>query len=185
MPIEKDQWIVFGLVAGLSLAFVFAVWMPENRKLQGYQERIQAAEEALGPNFNQPAALAARIDEVDALEERVESSERFVSADPELAALLRSLTEVAQGQHVSDRELNTKPSRHFKHYSEIPVELEMRSSFDAAYGLLEAVETMPRVVRVDALSLRLAHQDSARKKPQMQAKFHLSGFYTERQEEGS
>ncbi|MEM7626845.1 MAG: type 4a pilus biogenesis protein PilO [Planctomycetota bacterium] len=185
MRIEKDQWIVAGVIASLTLAFVFAVWLPENRKTARYQERIDAAQKTLGPNFNQPAALAARMEEVDELQDKVESSDRFISAEPELAKLLRSLTEAARGQAIGDQQFNTQPSRHFKHYSEIPVGLEMRSSFDAAYGLLEAIETMPRVVRLDALSLRLIDQDSAKTKPQMQANFRLSGFYTDRQEGGS
>lgn len=185
MWIEKDKWIVASIIGGLTLVFVFAVWMPEGRKLAQYQERIDAAEEALGPNFNQPAALAARMGEVDDLQDKVNSSDRYVSAEPELAALLRSLTEAAKAKQVGDQEFNTQPSRHYKHYSEIPVELELRSSFDATYGLLEAIETMPRVVRVDGLSLRLTGQGSSRTKPQMQATFRISGFFTERQEEGS
>ncbi|MEL7087025.1 MAG: type 4a pilus biogenesis protein PilO [Planctomycetota bacterium] len=185
MRIEKSQWVVAGTIAGLLLVFGLGVWLPESRKLSVYQERIEAAELALGPNFNQPAALAARMEEVSELKDKVDSSDRYVAAAPELASLLRSLTKVARANEIDDQEFSTRATRHHRHYSEIPIELNMRSSFAAAYDLLEAVETMPRVVRVDGMSLRLVEEDSAQTKPQMRATYRINGFFTERQEEGS
>lgn len=185
MSIERNQWIVASVIAGLVLVFIFAVWVPESRKLARYQERIEAAELALGPNFNQPAVLATRMQEVEELQARMDSSDRYIAADPDLAELVRSLTEAAKANQVRDQEFSIKTNRDYKQYSEIPVELETRGSFDAVYGLIEAIEMMPRVVRIDGLSLRTVGRGSQRVQPEMEATFRMSGFFTERQEGGS
>lgn len=182
MRIKKNHWITAGCLAGVLLAFGLGVWLPETRKQAEYRERIDAAQETLGPNFNQPAALASRVQEVEALEEHVGSSRRIIAAQPDVADLLRSLSEAGRDLDIRDQDLNTQPDRHHKHCSEIPVELGFSGSFNAIYSLLEKVETMPRLVRADALSLRLPGRDDPTASPQIRATLRLTGFYTDRPE---
>lgn len=185
MRIDRDLMIVSGLIGVMSAGFLLGVWLPENRKVTGFQERIAAAEEKLGPNFNQPAALASQREQVDELRDQVDASDRHIPANPELAELLRSLTEAVKAQRIGDQEFQTQANRDHRHYSEVPVELELRGRFEAAYDVLEQIETMPRLIRVDAMNLRLIDDGHAMREPRMHAAFRLSGFYTERQEGGS
>jgi len=186
MRIEKDHWIVSGVIALLFVAFGLGVWMPNSQRLASYRDRIAEAQEKLGPNFNQPAAMADRQAEVAQLRQQVNSSDRYVPDGPELASVLRSLAEAVETQGISEQAFQSQQTREFKHYSEAPVEIEFESGFAAAYSVLEQIETMPRLVRVDALSLRVSNPNhgEAVQKPRVQVSYRLSSFFTGRQEEG-
>jgi Tfp pilus assembly protein PilO len=180
MQIEKDQWIVFAVIAGLTLAFVVGVWMPESRKVTELKARIATAESELGPNFSQPTALAERQERVAALQQQLEASDRFVPQGPELAKLLLSLAEATEVQGIDDPQTQTHESRHYRLYSEIPVELEMAGDFASIYRLLGEIEAMPRLVRIDALNLRRVQTDRepGSEGPAMRASLRLNSFFT-------
>ena len=184
MKIEKDHWVVACILAGLFAAFGLGVWWPSQIKLRGYQERIAQAQEELGPNFNQPEVILQREKDIDVLRAKIESSPRYVPQETGLATVLRNLTQAVNAQQIHSQTISTQAIREYKQYSEVPVELEFTSSFTAAYGVLREIETMPRLVRVDALSLRLQAAAEGRiSQPRVEASYRLSSFFTGEPEE--
>ncbi|MEM1381887.1 MAG: type 4a pilus biogenesis protein PilO [Pseudomonadota bacterium] len=179
MQNDKSQWIVISVIATMTAAFTLGVWLPESRKQAGYQERITQAQEQLGPSFFDPAMVDQRVSEVEALKDELASSARSVPTRPELASVLRSLTQAVESQGVSDQRFQTRENKRYKHYAELPLSMEFEDTFAACYGVLRQVETLPRLVRVDALNLRvLDREHSASAAPVMQASLRLSSFYT-------
>lgn len=183
MLMNKANGVVACCIAGLSVAFGLGVWLPESRNLASYQERIVAAQEALGPSAFQPAMVDKKLNEVEKLRNELESAERYVPHGPELASVMRSLTQAVEAEGVGGQHFKTMETASYKHYTVMPVELEFEDSFAAAYGVLERIETMPRLVRVESLNLRLLDEDNAKTTaPRMQASMRLSGFHTGQQE---
>ena len=185
MQIDRNQWIVFGIIAAMTLAFVLGVWMPESRSIRQSRERIRNAEVSLGPNFNQPTALAERQRSVDLLRDQLAASDRHVPQGPEIAKLLLSLAEATQASGVVDPQTQTSESRHHLLFSEMPVEIEAGGDFASIYRLLSSVESMPRLVRVDALNLRRARRvvgDAASDTPTMRMSMRVNSFYTPAEE---
>ena len=179
MQIEKDHLVVAAILCGLFAAFGLGVWWPEQSKMKAYSERITAAEEQLGPNFNQPVAIANRETEIEELREKVDSSSRYVPQQADLASVMRSLTEAVKLRGIDEQAFRTQEVREFKFYSEVPVELELEGGFDSVFSVLEVVETMPRLVRVDALSLRVQpSRNHFRTEPKIKASYRLSSFFT-------
>jgi Tfp pilus assembly protein PilO len=184
MHIDKEQGIVLGVIATLVLAFVVGVWLPDSRKMQVYQERIATAEEQLGPNFHRPTALAEREKRVQLLRARLAASDRTIPEGPELAPLLLSLARTVQDQGVADPQTQTLDVRHHRFYSEMPVELELTGDFASLFRVLQSIETMPRLVRLDALNLRSLREDAGGgTHPRMRASLRLSSFFTPTGEE--
>lgn len=185
MLMNKSNGVVACCIAGLSAAFGLGVWLPESRNIAAYQQRIVTAQEALGPSAFQPAMVDRQLDEVERLREELHSSERYVPEGPELASVMRSLTQAVEAEGVSGQRFQTMETKTYKHYAVMPVELEFEDSFTSVYGVLERIETMPRLVRVESLNLRLMEKDNARTTaPRMQASLRLSGFHTGQQEGG-
>ena len=184
MQNDKSQWIVIGVIVAMTAAFTLAVWLPESRKQAGYQERIAQAEQELGPSFFEPAMVDERVTEVEALKDELNSSTRSVPVRPELASVLRSLTKAVESQGVADQRFQTRETKRHKHYSELPLSLEFEDTFEASYGVLRQIETLPRLVRVNAMNLRVLDRDDAESAaPVMQASLRLSSFYTGGEEE--
>ncbi len=176
---DRSQWIVLSSIGLMCGAFSLAVWFPESRKQTDYQARIVAAQEELGPSFFDPAQMGERVSEVESLKEEISSSARFVPQRSELASVLRSLTQSVESGGVTNQSLQTREAKPYKHYTELPMSLEFEDTFSAAYSVLEQIESLPRLVRVDALNLRVLDRDGAQQRePVMQASLRLSSFYT-------
>lgn len=183
MQNDKSQWIVIGSIAAMTAAFTLGVWLPENRKIAGYQERITAAQEQLGPSFFEPGMMDERMQEVEKLKEELKSSARYVPEQPELASVLKSLTKAVESQGVSEQRFQTREAKTYKHYTELPLSLEFEDTFASSYGVLQEIEALPRLVRVDALNLRVLDRDGPDlAAPLMQASMRLSSFYTDGEE---
>lgn len=183
MLMNKAQCVLSCCIGGMSCAFALGVWLPESRNLAGYQERILAAQEELSPRGLQPTVMNQKLTEVERLRDKLDSSERYIPRDAELASVLRGLTEAVEAEGVTEQDFQTDEPRRYKHYSVLPVELEFEDTFNASYGVLERVETMPRLVRVESLNLRVMDRESSKSgAPRMQASLRLSGFYTGPQE---
>lgn len=183
MQNNQSQYVVIGVIAVITGAFALGVWLPESKKLKGYQQRIVGAQEELGPSFFEPAMMDERVSEVEALKEELHSSTRFVPDGPELASVLRSLTESVESQGVQGQTLQTREAKQHKHYAELPLSLEFEDEFTSAYGVLQQIESLPRLVRVEAMNLRVLDRGEAPQgAPLMQASLRLSSFYTGREE---
>lgn len=184
MQIDKSQWMVIGSIVLMVAVFALGVWLPESRQIAAYQDRIAHAEEELGPSFFEPAMMDERVNEVEALKQELNSSTRYVPNRPELASVLRSLTEAVESQGVSEQSLQTRETRFHRHFSEIPLSLEFEDSFTASYGVLQQIESLPRLVRVDAMNMRVLDRDGSKQlSPVMQTTLRLSSFYTGREED--
>ncbi|MEO1237306.1 MAG: type 4a pilus biogenesis protein PilO [Planctomycetota bacterium] len=183
MRIRKDQALVAGAIASAVLAFTFGVWLPESRALRELDARIAAAQAELGPDFLEPTSMDRQQREVDEMRDRLESADRYVPDSPDLASVLRSLTEAVESRGVRGQQFRTSPTRRHRRYCEVPIELEFSDTFLSAYAVLEEIERMPRLVRVDALSFRATSREPAADAPTpTSATFRLSSFYTEPQE---
>ena len=177
MSIDKSQWIVAGAVLSLLAVFVLGVWMPENRKLKHHEQRIARAQEELGPDYLEPAMMDQRLNEVETLRQELDATTRTVPDRPGLASVLRSLTQAVESQGVTGQVLQVRETRQHPGYAELPLSLEFEDSFAAAYAVLREVESLPRLVRLEALNLRVVER-GADSPPVTQASLRLSSFYT-------
>ncbi|MEM6459756.1 MAG: type 4a pilus biogenesis protein PilO [Planctomycetota bacterium] len=182
--LKKPNWIVAGVIVLLIGGFVVGVWLPERKQRAAQQSRIAEAETALGPRDVGPATMARRQRQIDALQTKLSDSERTVPHRPDLAAVLRSLTEAVEAEGVAGQRFELgEPAAH-RHYTEVPIELEFERGFPSAFAVLRRIEALPRLVRVDALNLRLLDDDGEAGGPRTAATLRLSSFYTA-DEEGS
>jgi len=182
MSIEKDQMLTILAVLTLCILFGLLVWLPEHRNNAGYRDRIDAAQQELGPGFDQPTAMTERDAAVKRLRQRIEEADRYVPAQPEVASLLRSLTKAADTNGVSAQDVKTLTPQHYKQYSVIPAEFEFEGGFKEAYQVIRQIESMPRLMRIDRLSLR--RQDDRARGSHVVASIRLTTFFTESKEAG-
>ncbi|MEM8737217.1 MAG: type 4a pilus biogenesis protein PilO [Planctomycetota bacterium] len=180
MSIKRDYVVVAAVIGLLIVSFVVGVWLPENKKLKQYQERIAAAELAMGPDFLAPTALDRQQTEIRQLKQELESTKQSIPDSADLAAVLRSVTGAVEAEGVLGQDFQTSAPRHYQKYSEFPIEIDFRETFNTARAVLERIESLPRLVRVDALSFRMSRPEDgqADAAPQMAVTYRLSSFYT-------
>lgn len=178
MWISKQQAILGSVLGIITLVFTLGVWWPQMRELSEQRTRIDVAQEKLGPTFNQAASVSSREHDVVALREALDASSRYVPREQELAELLRSLTQAVQDQGLTEQQVEAREVRQYKNYGVIPADLQISGSFDAVYSVIEAIENLPRLVRLDAMNLRVAEPRRGEAATgQVHASLRLSTFF--------
>jgi Tfp pilus assembly protein PilO len=175
MSIEKDQLIAVGIIALLFVAFSLAVWMPARKANADYRERIAAAEKALEPSLSDPEVLAKLDRQVQTLRVAVSSQTRTVPRQPMTASILRDLTESVRHQGIEQQELQTLETKHYRDFSAIPSRLEFVAGFDQTARVIEAIESLPRLVRFDRLEIQAQRTELT--SPRLEASLELATFF--------
>lgn len=179
MSIEKDQLITLGLVVALAGVFAFAVWMPAKKKHQAFDERIDAAKSELGMTPVAKDELIALNTRVSELQTVVNGAQQYVPVDDEIAHVVRGVNEALKAYGVTEQEMVTRQAQRYAHYNTIPVSIEYQSSFPVVFGALQEIEKMPRLIRVDRLSVMGDSDDPAQP---LEVQMELSTFYSRGQE---
>lgn len=173
--IERDQWKFLTVLGVLLLAFGIGIYLPAYYQRSKIHERIDAAKAELGID---PAALAGLNryhTRVIALREEVSGAQRYVPQVEEIASVLRGLTQSLDAHDTAQPEVLTGAARRFADYSVVPVSLRFEAPFPAAFGVLDRIESMPRLIRIDELHFQA---DARRLDAPMSVQLELSTFFS-------
>lgn len=175
MQIEKDQILTLAAVAILAGVFVFAIWMPGRQRSDQLDRRIDKARVELGMTPVARQELLALHSEVNRLQSVINGAQQYVPVDDEIAAVVRGINESLRIHGVTEQEMITRQSEYYADYAAIPVTIEFRSSFPAVFGTLRQIEQMPRLIRVDRLTVQGDADNPARP---LEVQVQLSTFYS-------
>ena len=174
MRIESDVIKTTGVLAGAALLFVLIAWLPSRLEAGGLQRRLAAAKTELAQGQEAQQQLAVLRQEVINLENQVNSYDRQVPDDLQMAELMRQISSALHQHDASD--LSARNGEEFRgaQYNIVPLTLQFRASFVDLYLFLEQLESMRRLVRVDKLDLDGDRDDPAAK---LDVQLQLSAFY--------
>ncbi len=173
--IEKDQW-KFGAVLGLVLVgFGIGIYLPARYERSKIQTRIDAAKAELGIDPAAAAGLKRYYGQGVALRDEVSGAQRYIPQMEEIASVLRGLTESLGAFETAEPEVVTRQAKDYADYSVVPVSLAFDGRFPAAYGVLDRIESMPRLIRVDRLHFQA---DARTLEAPMAVRLELSTFYS-------
>ena len=148
MPVDKDQWIIGGAVIAVVAVFGMAVWTPQEVRMASLRNEIQASQTMIAAEASAAAELTRTVKAAAELREAMGTSQRFVPRDPKLAELIRDISHELERFGVQDQDIQTSAIVAGADFSTIPVTLRFRTSFSQAFGVMRAIESMRRLVRV-------------------------------------
>lgn len=175
MRIEKDQMLTVGIVLALGVLFAFAVWMPASQQDRKLEQRIDAAKDELGMTAVAKDEFVRLNDRVSQLRRVVRGAQRYVPANDEIAEVVRGINMALRTHDVTEQEMIARQAKRYADFAEIPLSVEFESSFPVVFGALEQIESMPRLIRVDRLSLMSFPDEPARP---LEVQMQMSTFYT-------
>lgn len=173
--IERDQWKFVAVLSVLLMGFGIGIYLPAHYQRAKIQKRIDIAKAELGLDPAAAANMSRYHTRVVALREEVSGAQRYVPRVEEIASVLRGLTRSLDAYEASQPEVLTREAREYADYSVVPVSLRFDGSFPAAFGVLDRIESMPRLIRIDELHFQAdpKHLDAP-----MSVRLELSTFYS-------
>lgn len=151
---QVREQVVTAVMASAALAvFGYVVVAPQQQELQSLltQERRLTAELASAEYDRDRSA---------SLHERIRAGEREyrriaeqVPADPDLGGLLEQLASAARTAGIRRESVRPGRTQQVVGIGVVPVEMSFEADFEALFRFVEALETMPRFVRVRAIDV--------------------------------
>jgi Tfp pilus assembly protein PilO len=150
-----DRGTMKTVVALLVMLVVFAglVLLPTSIRNARNQQRINQAREKLGLGEVDIAGLNSLRQQVEDRRKLVDDTGRQIPDELELARVLRDLSELINAPGVSNQEIFTDKSKIFADYNIMPVRIQFGAPFATAFDLLQRIESLKYVVRIDKLDV--------------------------------
>jgi len=168
---QSKIWIASFVV--VLVAYGLLGWYPQRSERSQLRNQIAQTQQNLAGD----AADRLSIDKLEAtvaeLRQSTTDAQRLVPDQPELADLLRGLSDALIEQGVNGHEITTQPIEQLAHFQAIPISIEYRAPFTASYGVIEQIVSLPRLLRVDALHLML---DEGSENGVLEVNLRLSAF---------
>ena len=153
MRIERDQITTAAVLAAMLLVCVLGGWMPNRFRAARLESRIAEARSQLGLGSSGGEDVKQLARQVRELQDAINKTQKHIPQDDELADLLRRISEQLDDQAVVEPTIRTHSVRQGTDYRVIPIELRFEGSFPSAFGFVEQLESMRRLVRIDRLEV--------------------------------
>ena len=153
MRIDRSE--VRALVLGLLVAgaMIAGLWWPTHARRRALTAQIEQADSVLRDSGAKDVGLSALAQKVELLKTSADAAQQRVPTQLGLGDLLRQLSLQADAQQVTSLEVSTKSIIAGPDYSIIPLTVQFHGLFPSVFGFLQAVEQMPRLVRVNRVDL--------------------------------
>ena len=142
--------VAFGV---LLVVFAGTVIVPTSIRNARYQERINQAREDLGIGEVDVASLERLRRQVTDRRKLVDDTGRQIPDELGLARVLRDLSGLINAPGVRDQQIITNETNLYADYNIMPVRMQFSAPFATAFDLLQRIESLKYVVRIDKLDV--------------------------------
>lgn len=136
------------------VGFISLVTGPQFRRIAAVKAQTRAERFELATGETSQEALAALRKQVDALEAESRRCATAVGGEEALGAFLQEIGRAAERQRLAPDLIQPgRPTRDEKLVM-LPVTLKVRGMFTDIFGLIQAIEQLPRLTRFDRVSIQ-------------------------------
>jgi len=175
MKIKNEKIKTAVILGGMVLVFAVIVLVPYGLRDAGLADRIDAARDELGISSVDNEGLARLNQEVKRLQAELDGRGRYVPTRAQIAQVIKEFSGLINEHGVTGQEIVTGKEEYYADYNILPVKIQFRAPFATAYDLVERIEGLSSVVRIDDLSIE-AEPDYPRQPLTVNLK--LSAFFT-------
>lgn len=158
-PVRTVLYAIVGAAVLIVVAWMFLIYRPRGDEIAGIEEEIAQAEDL----ESSLQAQVARLQELDEERPSVEAELRQLTAavppEPELATLILTLHDEATRSGIDFLQFTPSPPTAGEETSVIAAGLNVSGSFFTVLDFLDRVETLDRIIVIDALDLNASEPE--------------------------
>jgi type IV pilus assembly protein PilO len=141
------------ITALLGGAFWYFVYQPHTERVARMEDQVQKIKADYQRKKRQVANLPLLRQQYQELQERMEAALEQLPDRTEVASLLVEVTRAGRSEGLTFELFRPQQEKPRDVYAELPVELEVRGSYNAMGRFLAATASLPRIVNVGGISL--------------------------------
>ncbi len=150
----KNEKVKTVLVLGLMLGlFAAVVLVPYGMRDAGLKKRSDAARSELGIDHVGNSGLVHLYNDVETRREKLSGTGRHIPDKDGISRVIKDFSGLINAQGVTGQEIQTDQAQYYADYNIQPFQIQFSAPFSTAYDLVERIEQLSSVVRVDRLSI--------------------------------
>ena len=161
------------LLGGAVAAFYYLYIVPTNKQDVQQTSQIADRRRALADLARSTAGIDDINRKIKDLQSAVGFFEGKLPKEKEVDTVLGEVWKMAQANSLDAKTIRTGKTERTANYSQQQIEMDLAGDFDGFYLFLQQLERMPRLTRVEGMTLSKISQHEG----QMQARLVLSIFF--------
>jgi Tfp pilus assembly protein PilO len=155
MRFSRDNLIVLGIVAVVTLVYVLVIYRTQSRRLDEAQSAIAAAKRQMEADSAKAARVAPLIRDIEGMKQRYgkEAWDRRLPQQQELAGFLREISTDLGKESLCNQMIQPGNPSRAALYNCLPITMKFEGGFLALAGFLRNVDGMTRLTRVERLAI--------------------------------
>lgn len=138
---------------GIVCLFILLVHLPQRHRLSGLGDQIQARQEQLSQAKQKSSGLVSLNTHVETLREAVDKFNKRLLDRSELGICLEQIVTSLKSAQLISEEIRPQSPTSMPRYSELPIALKFRGSFQSICAFLDNLEKIAHLTRVKELKL--------------------------------
>jgi len=173
--------LVLGLVALILLGVGAGVW-PHVRAIRALEERREDLQARAAASDDGAATLTRLQTELEEATRLAEERSKPISAQSDVAEMIRALTAQLDRLGMSEREITTGAPTHLPDAASLPMSVRMKGRFPNVHEAIRWIESLPRLVRAKRVSIEIPRRRSDKNNvdwlaPEVDAELLLDVFF--------
>ncbi len=175
MKIKNEKVKTVVIIGGMFVLFVGVVLVPYGLRDASLQRRIDKARTELGIDSVDNAGLVRLYEDVKQRRSKLDSRGKYIPDEDGISRVIKDFSSLINAQGVTGQEIITVQAKEYADYNILPVKIQFNAQFATAFDLIERIEKLSSVVRIDRLDVEA---DNSYPSQPLTVNMELSAFYT-------
>jgi len=150
---SRKQWIAMGVALGMVACFMVLFYVPNAGEAKAAARKLAEARADRKIKWHQSQGLADLDEEVTTMTTDYQRDLSRIPREGEMPEFLKKVSDFLRAAGIQLREVIPEDPQAKEDYVEQPMVLTFETSFRAGYGILDRLENMDRITRVDRLEM--------------------------------
>ena len=179
MQLEKDSWIVLGILAVMVAGAVLFVYRGQGKKLDDLEISIAAGKAALKTRGQTVAIVPELVRRVEAMRTRYKNFDRRLPVRQELGGFLQDIS-----AHLGDEKFSAQliepgsPTRENLFHT-LPIIMRFKGSYLTSVDFLKRIDEMERLTRIQKLKITKKPVKGDEDEGKVDIELQLNIYFTE------
>ena len=149
--LSRDSLIMLGVAAAVIIAAVVLVFLPQSRKINAVRSQVAGEEAQLASDTVKASIVPDVARHIEEVKSRYKDFDRRMPQSKELAGFLREISSIVASERLDNQLTEPGSPRRGKFYHTLPIIMKFQGSYLSLASLLERIDGMERLTRVQKL----------------------------------
>ncbi|MDP6633531.1 MAG: type 4a pilus biogenesis protein PilO [Phycisphaerae bacterium] len=179
MKLEKDTWIVIGILAVMVVGSVVFVYRSQGKRLAEFEAQVVAIEATVKTQAQTVASFPGLVKQIQSMRARYKNFDRRLPVRQELGGFLKELSGYLGDENFSDQLIEPGSPTREELFHTLPIIMRFRGCYLKSVDFFKRIGEMERLTRIQKLKITKQPTKDDQDDPTLDIELQLNIYFTE------